>query len=72
MMTCMEISLCEKGPHSEFFWSLFSRIRTESLRFSPNARKLENPECGHFSRVCVSEMGLLDGKVSIYNLMFFY
>ena len=36
------LTLLEKCPYSEFFWSVFSRIRTE---YGP-----ENSEYGHFSR----------------------
>ena len=54
--------LCEKCPYSEFFWSVFSRIRTEygeiqsifpySVRMRKNSDQ-KNSECGHFSRsVC--------------------
>ena len=25
----IKLTLCEKGPYSKFFWSVFSRIRTE-------------------------------------------
>ena len=48
-----------KCPHSELFWSVFSRIWTEygeTLRISPySVRMLENTdqinsECGQFSR----------------------
>ena len=51
-------SLREKCPYSEFFWSIFSLIRTEYgeiLRISPySVRMWENTgmkksECGHFS-----------------------
>ena len=34
----VEVSLCEKCPYSELFWSVFSRIRTKYekiLRISP-------------------------------------
>ena len=36
----MLLTLCEKCPYSEFFWSVFFRIRTRYLFvFSPNAAK---------------------------------
>ena len=53
------ISLREKCPCSEFFWSAFSRIRTEYegiLRISPYSvqtrekAEQKNSEYGHFSR----------------------
>ena len=34
----MNLSLREKCPHTEFFWSVLSRIRTKYV-FSPNAGK---------------------------------
>ena len=42
-------TLREKCPCSEFFWSVFSRIRTEYV--SPNAGKTNHKNCkyGHFS-----------------------
>ena len=55
----VELCHCAKCPYSEFFWSVFSRIRTEYaeiLRISPySARMRENTdqknfEYGHFSR----------------------
>ena len=51
-------ALCEKYPHSECLWSVFSRIRTEYgeiLRNSPYSVQLwentdqKNSDCGHFS-----------------------
>ena len=52
-------SLREKCPYSEFFWSAFSRIRTEyreissispySVQMRENTDR-KNPEYGHFSR----------------------
>ena len=47
-----------KCPNSEFFWSVFSRIRTEygEIRISPYSVRLRenadlsNSEYGHFSR----------------------
>ena len=49
--------LCEKCPYSEFFWSVFSRIRTGygeimssySVRMQENTDQ-ENSKYGHFSR----------------------
>ena len=54
-----QVSLREKCPYSEFFWSLFSLIRTEygeirrySVWMRENAYQ-KNSEYGHFSRsVC--------------------
>ena len=44
-------SLREKCPYSEFFWSVFLRIRTEygeiQMRENPDQK---NSEYGHFSR----------------------
>ena len=34
----MNLSLREKCPHTEFFWSVLSRIRTKYV-FNPNAGK---------------------------------
>ena len=49
-------TLCEKCPYSEFFWSVFSRIRTEygekrsiSVQMRENTNQ-KNSEYGHFSR----------------------
>ena len=52
------LTLHEKCPYSEFFWSVFSHIWTEYWKnpylsvFSPNAGKYgpKNSEYGHFSR----------------------
>ena len=53
------VSLREKCPYSEFFWSAFSHIRTEYkeiLRISPYPVQVrentdqKNSEYGHFSR----------------------
>ena len=33
MLQSMSFSLSEKCPYSEFFWSVFSRIQTESERY---------------------------------------
>ena len=54
-------SLREKCPYSEFFWSVFSRIRTEyredpySVRTWENTDQ-ENSEYGHFSSMIISEI----------------
>ena len=54
-----EYTLREKCPHSEFFWSVFSRIRTvhgEIQSVSPYSVQMrenkdqKNSEYGHFSR----------------------
>ena len=54
-----EFTLREKCPYSEFFWSVFSRIRAkdkEILRISPHSIQMpqntdqNNSEYGHFSR----------------------
>ena len=51
--------LCEKCPYSEFFWSVFSRIRTEygeTRSISPYSVQMrgnkdqKKSEYGHFSR----------------------
>ena len=51
------IPLRKKCPYSEFFWSMFSRIRTECgeiLHISPYSVQMrentnqKNPEYGHF------------------------
>ena len=52
--------LCEKCPYSEFFWSVFSLIRTEygeirsifpySVRMRENTDQ-KNSKYGHFSRI---------------------
>ena len=56
---CLPWSLRENCPSSEFFWSVFSRIRTEYgeiLRISPYSVRMQentdqkNSEYGHFSR----------------------
>ena len=39
----------EKYPYSEFFWSIFSRVRTEYEDIRKNADQ-KNYEYGHFSR----------------------
>ena len=53
------LSLGEKGPYSEFFWSVYSSIWTEYgkiLRISPYSVGMwenmdqKNSEYGHFSR----------------------
>ena len=53
------LALGKKCPHSELFWSVFSRIRTEYgeiLRISPYSVQMRqntdqnNSEYGHFSR----------------------
>ena len=41
------MTLREECPYSEFFWSVFSRIRTEKLRTRKTNQK--NSEHGHFS-----------------------
>ena len=51
------LTLCEKCPYSEFFWSIFSRVPTEygdilricpySVRMQENT-DLKNPEYGRF------------------------
>ena len=55
----MKVTLRQKYPYSELFWSAFSRIRTEHgeiLRISPySVRKRENTdqknfEYGHFTQ----------------------
>ena len=55
-------SLREKCPYSEFFWSVFSHIRTEygeKLRTSPYSVQMreiadqKNPEYGHFYAVII-------------------
>ena len=67
--------LREKCPHSESFWSLFSRVRTEYgeiLRISPySVRMQENPdqnnyEYGHFR--CLRESCLR----LCHNLLFIH
>ena len=52
-----QLSLCEKCPYSEFFWSVFSRIRTEygekrsiSVQMRENTNQ-KNSEYGHFHAV---------------------
>ena len=64
--TIATVTLREKCPYSEFFWSLFSRIRTEygdiwsispySIRMRENTDQ-RNSEYKHFSR-SVTEEGL--------------
>ena len=49
------LTLLEKCPYSEFFWSVFSRIRTE---YGP-----ENSEYGHFSRSVNWKTCILWGKM---------
>ena len=59
------VMLLEKYPYSKFFWSVFSRIRTEygeirtpySLRIRENAEKKDS-ECGHFSRIVTGSYNL--------------
>ena len=48
------LTLRKKSPHSELFWSAFSRIRTEygeinAVRMQENVEQ-NNSEHGHFSR----------------------
>ena len=58
-------SLREKCPYSEFFWSVFSRIRTKygedpySVRTWENTDQ-KNSEYGQFS-------GMIIGEISSYN-----
>ena len=55
--TYVKLTLCEKWPYSELFWSVFSRIRTEYgeiLRICPYSVRMrentdqKNSEYGHF------------------------
>ena len=48
--TCValdSLSLCERCPYSEFFWSVFSRIRTECGEIRENTDQ-KNSDYGHF------------------------
>ena len=60
-------SLREKCTYSEFFWSVFSRIRTEyreALRISPYSVQMrentdqKNPKYGHFLHIACSSRKL--------------
>ena len=59
LIFCVSLSLHGKCPQSEFFWSLFSRIRTKYGEILPNSpysvqmrenTDQKNSEYGHFSR----------------------
>ena len=53
------VALCEKCPYSEFFWSAFSRIRTEIISPNPGKRGPEKlgirtlfkQRCSHHSHL---------------------
>ena len=68
------LTLCEKCPYSEFFWSVFSRIRTispYSVRMWENTDQ-KNSEYEHFSRSvkgCISIVGVLRKKEPLKSLL---
>ena len=69
------LTLPKKCPYSEFFWSVFSRIRTEyggilrdTARIRENADQ-KNSEYGHFSRSVKKRCLLL---LSNYPPFFYY
>ena len=62
--TCQSLTLREKCPYSELFWSAFSRIQSEYgeiLRISPYSVRMRenadqnNSEYGHFFTKCYEE-----------------
>ena len=57
-----QFTLREKGPYSEFLWSVFSRIRTE---YGP-----ENFKYGHFSvEIKSTDSFLLDREITLNGLI---
>ena len=64
LQQCLCITLLKKCPHSEFFWSVFSHLRTvygETLCISPYSAWMrentdqKNSEYGHFSHSFMCE-----------------
>ena len=84
MILFLLYTLHKKCPHLEFFWSEFSRIRTEYseiLRIPPSSvRMRENKdqkifEYKHFSRIYIFFMmcgGIFRALSNIYNRAFFW
>ena len=76
------LTLCEKCPYSELFWSVFSHIWTEygeihhispfSVRMRENTNQ-KNSEYGHFSRIVI--LGTMRKQtfvtIAVYNLILF-
>ena len=64
----MQLTLREKCPYSEFFWTVFSRIWTEYGGIRRENSDQKNSEYGHFLRNVVSnhlhERSWLKSKVS--------
>ena len=58
------VTMREKCPYLEFFWSVFSRIRTSFLSvFSPNVANTDqkNYKYGHFLRIVKHVNPLMPG-----------